>query len=81
MRAFVSESEAPHVLHAFLAPILLAGARLPTGWACWRCRRPIPLAQPQDGCEGFVDSPLLVWADPAHQFAQPSGVDRADLLN
>jgi hypothetical protein len=43
--------------------------------------RLIPLAEPQDGREGFVDSPLLVWTDPAHQIAQPSGVDRADLLN
>jgi hypothetical protein len=39
------------------------------------------LAEPQDGREGFVDPPLLVWTDPAHQIAQPSGVDRADLLN
>jgi hypothetical protein len=39
------------------------------------------LAEPQDGREGFVDPPLLVWADPAHQIAQSSGVDRADLLN
>ena len=44
-------------------------------------RRLILLAEPQDGREGFVDSPLLVWTDPAHQIAQPSGVDRADLLN
>ncbi len=35
----------------------------------------------QDGREGFVDSPLLVWADPAHQIAEPSGLDRADLLD
>jgi hypothetical protein len=38
------------------------------------------LAETEDGNEGFVDSPLLVWADPAHQVAKPSGIDCADLL-
>ena len=68
--------------HVFLVRrVLLAGARLPTGWAAGRCRRLMQLAEPQNGREGFVDPPLLVWADPAHQIAQPSGIDRADLLN
>src|ERR1022692_3079409 len=39
------------------------------------------LAESQDGREGFVDAPLLVRADPAHQIAKPSDVDCADLLN
>lgn len=39
------------------------------------------LAESEDGREGLVDAPLLVWADSAHQIAKPSGVDRSDLLN
>jgi hypothetical protein len=35
----------------------------------------------EDGREGLVDAPLLVWADSAHQIAKPSGLDCADLLN
>jgi hypothetical protein len=39
------------------------------------------LAESEDGREGFVDAPLLVWADFAHQIAKPASVDCADLLN
>jgi hypothetical protein len=39
------------------------------------------LSESEDGGEGLVDPPLLVWADSAHQIAKPSGVDCADLLN
>jgi len=40
-----------------------------------------PLAERQNGREGLVDPPLLVWGDPTHQIAKPPRVDRADLLN
>jgi hypothetical protein len=39
------------------------------------------LAEPEDGSKSFVDAPLLVWADPTHHLAKPSGIDCADLLN
>lgn len=79
---FVSESEAPRMfMYSWSVSSCwrVRGCRL--AGAAGGCRRLIPLAEPQDGREGFVDPPLLVWADPAHQIAQPSGVDRADLLN
>jgi hypothetical protein len=39
------------------------------------------LAEPKDGHEGLVDTPLLFWAHPADDFTEPSGVDGPDLLN
>lgn len=41
----------------------------------------ILLAETQNGCQSFVDTPLLVWGDPPHQVAKPPGVDGADLLD
>jgi hypothetical protein len=39
------------------------------------------LAEPMDGHEGFVNTPLLFWAYPAYELTEPSGVDGSDLLN
>ena len=39
------------------------------------------LAEPKDGHEGFVNTPLLFWAYPAYELTEPSGVDGPDLLN
>lgn len=39
------------------------------------------LVQSEDGSECFVDTPLLLGTHPAHQFTEPSGVYRADLLH
>src|SRR5215831_6495978 len=39
------------------------------------------LAEPKDGHQGLIDTPLLLRAHPAHEFTKPSGVDGTDLLN
>ena len=39
------------------------------------------LAEPEDGHQGLIDTPLLLRAHPAHEFTQPSCADGADLLN
>ena len=39
------------------------------------------LAEPKDGHQGLIDTPLLLRAYPAHEFTKPPRVDRADLLN
>jgi hypothetical protein len=39
------------------------------------------LAKAEDGREGFIDTPLLIWADSAYHLAQPSSVNRAYLLD
>ena len=39
------------------------------------------LAEAQNSRKSLVDAPLLVWGDPAHQVAKPSGIDGADLLD
>lgn len=39
------------------------------------------LTEPKDCHEGLIDAPLLLWAHPAHEVPEPSGVDGADLLN
>ena len=41
----------------------------------------VQLAEPEDGQQGFVYSPLLFGADPAYQVSQPPGVDGPDLLH
>jgi hypothetical protein len=38
-------------------------------------------AETQNGCQGFVDTPLLFGRDMADQIAKPSSVDGADLLD
>jgi hypothetical protein len=38
-------------------------------------------AQPEDGRQRFVDTPLLIWRDPPYQVAKVPGVDGADLLD
>ena len=43
--------------------------------------RQMQLAQPKDGHQGVIDTPLLLRAYPAYEFTQPSCVDSADLLN
>ncbi len=44
-------------------------------------RAPARLTEPEDGGESFVDTPLLVGGDVAHQFAESPGVDCANLLD
>jgi hypothetical protein len=39
------------------------------------------LAEPKDCHEGLIDTPLLLWAHPAHEFTEASCVNAADLLN
>src|SRR5215813_3786236 len=39
------------------------------------------LAEPEDGHQGLIDTPLLLRAHPAHEFTQPCCVDGTDLLN
>jgi hypothetical protein len=39
------------------------------------------LAEPKDGHEGFVNTPVLLWAYPAYEFTGPSCADGPDLLN
>jgi hypothetical protein len=39
------------------------------------------LAEPKDGHQGLIDTPQLLRVHPAHEFTEPSGVDRADLLD
>jgi hypothetical protein len=39
------------------------------------------LAEPKDGHQGLIDTPLLLRAHPAHEFAKPSRVDGAELFN
>ena len=39
------------------------------------------LAEPKDGHQGFINTPLLLRAYPAHEFTQPSCVDGAGLLD
>jgi hypothetical protein len=62
-----------------LAPGLPRGGHIKCGSASQLTRS--LLAESEDGREGFVDAPLLVRADSAHQIAKPSGIDCADLLH
>jgi hypothetical protein len=39
------------------------------------------LAEPKDGHQGLIDTPLLLRAYPAHEFTKPSCIHGADLLN
>ena len=39
------------------------------------------LAEPKDGHQGLIDTPLLLRAYLAHEFTKPPRVDSADLLN
>ena len=39
------------------------------------------LAETENSQKGFVDSPLLLGADPAYQVSETPGVDRAHLLD
>jgi hypothetical protein len=43
--------------------------------------RSLALSESKDGHEGLVDTPLLFWTYPAHEFAESPGVDGADLFN
>jgi len=44
-------------------------------------RQQMRLAEPEDGHQGLIDTPLLLRARLAYQFAKPPRVDGADLLN
>ena len=39
------------------------------------------LAEPKDGHQGLIDTPLLLRAYPAHEFTKPPRIDSAGLLN
>ena len=39
------------------------------------------LAEPKDGHQGLIDTPLLLRVHPAHEFTKPPGIDGTDLLN
>src|SRR5262249_21672634 len=43
--------------------------------------RQMRLAEPKDSHQSFIDTPLLLRAHLAHEFAEPSYVDGTDLLN
>jgi len=43
-------------------------------------RRRSSLAQSEDGDQCLIDPPLLLWGNPADQFAEAARVNRADLL-
>jgi hypothetical protein len=43
--------------------------------------RQMQLAEPKDGHQGLIDTPLLLRVHPAHEFTKPPSVDGTDLLN